>query len=204
MTQNLSQSLGDSILELAGQADLISGKRKKELDQLASQISTLREETGSAAVTFVCTHNSRRSQLSELWLRTASKFYLLEGIAAFSGGTASTAFNHRMVAALKRFGFQLHIEEDGENPLYIDGQSQQKMFSKKYDDPFNPQQDYIAVMVCDQADRDCPFVPGAWARVSLPFIDPKVADGTGQEGKAYDDKVREIGREILYVANRLF
>ncbi|NND06538.1 MAG: protein-tyrosine-phosphatase [Saprospiraceae bacterium] len=207
ISQNLPSILRDSIKVLTEQEHLITDSRRAELADLASQMVALKTDKGSAKVTFVCTHNSRRSQLAELWLRTAASYYSINDLLAYSGGTASTAFNPRMVAALERFGFVLDKKEDVQNPTYVEvsGSShvQQKMFSKKYDAPYNPNQDFIAVMVCAQADRDCPFVPGAWARVSLPYLDPKVADDGPQEASAYDNKVKEIGREMLYLASQM-
>ncbi len=134
--------------------------------------------------------------------------YKLKGITAYSGGTEATAFNRRMVDAVLRSGFYLASDGKEDNPTYYaklsnSDPSQVEMFSKKFDDPFNPKADFIAVMVCGQADRDCPYVPGAYARVSLPYVDPKIADDTSEEAAVYDAKVREIGREILYLTRLL-
>ena len=204
----MSPTLHHQIKTLETEQDLILGTRKVELGHLAKIIQDQLNRQGSASVTFVCTHNSRRSQLAELWFSAAAWHYQLSGIESYSGGTSATAFNPRMVEALVRFGFNLMKTTDSDNPRYLTNLSespgQEKvMFSKKYDDPFNPQKDFIAVMVCSQADHDCPFVPGAFARVSLPYDDPKAFDGTGQEEQAYDEKVEEIGREILYLVRVL-
>lgn len=202
ISQNIPM-LRDSIKILSEQEHLITDLRRAELSDLASQITALKADKGSAKVTFVCTHNSRRSQLAEIWLRTANRYLQIKDIDIYSGGTEATAFNHRMVAALQRFGFSLQIAKQGNNPIYLDTEVEKKMFSKKYDAPYNPNQDFIAVMVCAQADRDCPFVQGAWARVSLPYLDPKVANDGPHEASAYDDKVKEIGREMLYLASQM-
>ena len=72
------------------------------------------------------------------------------------------------------------------------------MFSKKYDHSQNPQNAFAAIMVCSNADEACPFIPGADARFSLPFQDPKQHDNTPQEGRQYDERCRQIAREMLY------
>ena len=205
-TQSISPFLKDQIVALEKEQVLITESRKTELQELARIISDHQESTGHTEVTFVCTHNSRRSQLSELWLRAGASYYKIKGIRTYSGGTAATAFNPRMVDAVVRFGFYLHKSGDSVNPRYIaklGPSDKNEMFSKKYDDPFNPNSDFVAVMVCSQADKDCPFVPGAFARVALPYEDPKAYDNTPEEKQAYDDKVREIGREILYLARMI-
>jgi hypothetical protein len=146
--------------------------------------------------------------LAEIWLNVASSYFHLAQIYSFSGGTESTEFNIRMVKALNRFGFEIMEFEGGPNPKYMmpnSGDTSPKAFyfSKKYNHLSNPQEHFIAVMVCDQADQDCPFIPGAFARYSVPYEDPKAQDDTENEAKAYDDKVIEIGGEILYMMKYL-
>ncbi|MDH3650028.1 MAG: protein-tyrosine-phosphatase [Saprospiraceae bacterium] len=196
------------IEKLLRETDLISAERKKELQQLAFQIERQLKEIGKAQVLFICTHNSRRSQLAELWLRLAARYHNLAGITSFSGGTESTTFNSRMVDAIIRFGIKLEGSETKENPSYMafftkNEPDNVEMFSKRYDDTFNPQSDFIAVMVCDQADTECPVVSGADIRLSLPYKDPKEADNRPNEQLVYDEKVKEIGREVLYMTGLL-
>ena len=54
-------------------------------------------------------------------------------------------------------------------------------------------------MVCSSADASCPFVEGAAVRVSLPYLDPKVSDGTPEEAATYRAKSEEIGRELVWL-----
>ncbi len=199
--------MADLIGVLIRQFGEITDERVLELNGLASVIRKQQSKVDAASLTFICTHNSRRSQLAELWMRIATQYYGHPEIACFSGGTEATAFNHRMVTALETCGFKMIKKEDGKNPAYqgkLDHYGNgQLMFSKKFDDPFNPATDFIAVMVCSHADQNCPMVSGATQRISLPYLDPKAFDNTDQESQAYQDKVMEIGREMLYVASKL-
>jgi len=195
-------------VELKSSQHLIPEKRKPALKQLASHIRESITAFGEAKVTAVCTHNSRRSQLMEILLRFAAERQGLQNIHTYSGGTEGTAFNHRSVAALRHFGFQLPEREPGKNPVYVlaygdSNYKDQLFFSKKYDDSYNPQQEFIAVMVCTEADADCPIVHGAFKRLSLPYVDPKVADDSPKESQSYREKVLEIGREMVYVLAQL-
>ncbi|MEO1261044.1 MAG: protein-tyrosine-phosphatase [Bacteroidota bacterium] len=207
-SQSVQTAVSSKIEDLLSQENLISQKRKNELKDLANDIYNQHKEVGFSKVNFVCTHNSRRSQLSQIWFWRALEHFNLNGFSSYSGGTEATAFNHRMVSALQRYGFNILQLDEAINPKYVvrsgaAGEREMVLFSKKYADGFNPQKDFIAVMVCGQADAACPIVPGAYARVSLPYEDPKVADGTPREQKSYDDKVVEIGREILYMVGQL-
>lgn len=151
------------------------------------------------------THNSRRSHLAQIWAQAAALHYRVPGVEVYSGGTEATAFNPRAVAALRRAGFDIQASADGNgsNPRYLvrfGGRSEPlECFSKIYSQPPNPQADFCAVMTCSEADRNCPLVAGATVRIALPYDDPKAFDGNPQESAAYDERCRQIAREMLYV-----
>ena len=74
---------------------------------------------------------------------------------------------------------------------------------KKYDDPFNHNKDFAAIMTCSHADENCPLVLGASARIAITYDDPKEFDGTPLEGAKYKESVQQIGREMLYVFSQI-
>ncbi|NNE27494.1 MAG: protein-tyrosine-phosphatase [Saprospiraceae bacterium] len=182
--------------------------RKEELKSLAGIINESVKTMGKAQVNFVCTHNSRRSQLAQIMFWLALNHYNVSNISSWSSGTEATAFNYRMVKALQEFGMNILKLDEGDNPKFHirTGNANENTlltFSKVIDDVFNPASDFIAVMVCDHADQNCPFVPGAWKRFSLPYLDPKAFDDSPEESKAYSEKVFEIGREMFYLVQQL-
>jgi arsenate reductase len=58
-------------------------------------------------------------------------------------------------------------------------------------------------MTCTQADEACPVVEGCELRVSIPYEDPKVGDGTDQESELYDERCRQISREMLFLMSQV-
>ena len=107
-----------------------------------------------------------------------------------------------MINALIASGFELEKVENGNNPKYISkdtGLLEHKMFSKVYHHTMNPSSDFMALMVCDHADENCPVVLGMKYRIPLRYKDPKAYDDTELEGKAYLQKVKEIGAEMYYL-----
>ncbi|MEM9548763.1 MAG: protein-tyrosine-phosphatase [Bacteroidota bacterium] len=202
----MNEKLNDLIQKLMKEIDLISQDRRAELDHIASTIQNHLKTENTLDIIVVCTHNSRRSQLGELWINQLAYYHKLDRISAFSGGMEATAFNHRMVAAVREAGFVLEEKEKGTNPKYVAAEeydSEHTMFSKVYDHPMNPQRRYMALMVCDHADENCPVVIGMKYRIPLRYKDPKEFDDTDAESKAYGDKVEEIGREMIYLFNKL-
>ncbi|MEZ4956337.1 MAG: protein-tyrosine-phosphatase [Saprospiraceae bacterium] len=182
---------------------LIPKTRKLQLKELADFISERKEKGKTPKIMVICTHNSRRSQMAQLWLKVAAASYGIGKLRVFSGGTEATAFHPNAVAALKYAGLPLEQTTEGDNPFYEceigNGGDVLVMFSKKYDDPRNPKKGFAAVMVCNEADEACPVVVGAKARFSISYDDPKKFDGTPEEAAAYQERCRQIAREMFYV-----
>ncbi len=202
---NFYSDLQVYVRTLIEEEQLIPPARQQALAKLASYISD-KEKGESIALNFICTHNSRRSHLAQIWAAVAAAFYGLTAIQTFSGGTEATAFNPRAVAAMVRAGFKIE-NPGGENPhyqvSYAEGVSPLECFSKVYDDPFNPSANFAAIMTCSDADENCPFIPGTEMRLALTYEDPKAADDTPEEAHRYDERVKQIGREIFYAMRLL-
>lgn len=207
MNQPLIPALQSLVTLLNQQFDQIPEERKKILGQLTQFVSQRTQSGKKAFLNFICTHNSRRSHLSQIWAQTAAYYYGVSDVVCFSGGTEATAFNPRAVKAMQEAGFSIEVTKPGDNPVYevrfADKANPIISFSKKYDDPFNRSSDFAAVMTCSHADENCPLVIGATARIALTYDDPKEFDGTPLEATKYSERAWEIGREILYAFSRV-
>lgn len=202
-TLALYPELARYVASIEAELATIPAERKQALDQIAKFVVAERSAGRTAKLVFICTHNSRRSHMSQVWATTAAAVHGLSGIESYSGGTEATAFNPRAIAALQRAGFAIPTPEAADNPHYQIGyaadQPSLEAFSKVYSDPSNPQAEFAAIMTCSEADESCPFVPGATARISLAYDDPKVADNTPDEQARYDERCRQIAREMFYL-----
>lgn len=189
-------------------SDTIPSERKADLEKLAEYVRHRLAKSVPARLTFICTHNSRRSHLSQIWAQVAAEYYGLDGVETFSGGTEATALNPRAVAAMQRCGLKITAKDPGAaNPRYrvetSDSSTPQICFSKAYDTPPNPTRDYCAVMTCSQADEACPVVMGCDLRMPIRYEDPKVADDTECEARRYDERSAQICTEMLYLMARV-
>lgn len=197
----LFDKLSQLATELQLEFDQIPQQRKERLEGLAAWVRSRRQKGDPASVTFVCAHNSRRSHLGQAWAHAAAAVYNVRGVATFSGGTEATACNPRTIAAMRRAGFQVITFDQRENPRYITQAGPtvqtQTLYSKLYNDEANPQEAFAAVMTCSHADEDCPLIPGV-ERFAILYEDPKAHDDTPREAAAYDIRLRQIGREMLY------
>jgi arsenate reductase (thioredoxin) len=195
-----------SIDKLVSEFNLITEERKSAIRSLTQYIAQQKKEGKKVLLNFVCTHNSRRSHISQIWAQTAAHYYGVDNVETFSGGTEATAFNPRAVTAMMQAGFDITTIKEGKNPVYKVTFSNDApaltVFSKRYDDDFNPKSDFAAIMTCSHADENCPFIPGA-KRIALTYNDPKDFDGTPEESAKYSERVNEIGREILFAFSQV-
>lgn len=202
------EKLSNYVISLPQDFNQISIERKQDLESIGDYIIKKIEKKREVPVIVICTHNSRRSHMGQIWMQIAATYYKISNITTYSGGTEGTTFNPRAVAAMKRAGFKIiqsqeTIGESDENFKYLvsfneNGQEFQ-LFSKKYDHELNPQRDFAAVMVCSQADEACPIVAGADVRFVIPYEDPKDFDNTDVEVEKYDERCRQIAREMFYL-----
>lgn len=189
--------------QLAEEFDQITNCRKALLSDLAEYIQSRYHTDKTPQLTVICTHNSRRSHIGQLWLAVGAIYYDLPALRSYSGGTEATALYINAVNALRQVGFAITGNLSHDNPRYMiqwcETMDPQPTFSKKYDQsPPNPANDFGAIMICDSANEACPVVSGADFRLALPFSDPKAYDNTPLAGIKYYERTRDIGRELLY------
>ncbi|WP_087094175.1 arsenate-mycothiol transferase ArsC [Elizabethkingia anophelis] len=181
----------------------INEERKNVLWPLIGYIQKKVNDKKRININFICTHNSRRSHLSQIWAQAAASYFNIPGVHCYSGGTEATALFPKIIETLKIQGFNILKISDGNNPVYAIKYSANTPpvigFSKKYDNPFNPEDSYAAVMTCSQADEDCPFIAGAEVRIPITFEDPKKSDNTPEQTQVYAERSLQIAAEMLYV-----
>jgi arsenate reductase (thioredoxin) len=200
-------NLQPTVEKLVSEFNQIPEERRIVIRQLTEHVTKKSQSGQRILLNFICTHNSRRSHIAQIWAQTAAHYYGIKNVETFSGGTEATAFNPRAVTAMKQAGFDISIIKNGNNPVYKVKYSGDTpaltVFSKKYYDDFNTKKDFAAIMTCSHADENCPLVQGASARIALTYNDPKDFDGTPQESAKYSERVHEIGREILYAFSQV-
>ncbi|MEO0899299.1 MAG: protein-tyrosine-phosphatase [Bacteroidota bacterium] len=180
--------------------------RKPKLEQIVSYLKAQQEKGNTCHLTFICTHNSRRSHMGQIWARTMAHLKGMEDIQTWSGGTEATAFNPHAIKAIQEAGFEVVMEKEGDNPhyrvTYGEGDTGSEAFSKVFSHGSNPQSNFGAVMTCQEADEACPFVPGAAMRVALSYDDPKAFDGTELQDAKYMERSRQIAAEMWWVFDK--
>jgi arsenate reductase (thioredoxin) len=196
------------VSEVANELALVPTERREILDSIAAKITAQLNSAKFADLTFICTHNSRRSHMSQIWAQTAAYYYKLDNIRAYSGGTQTTECNCRTITAMRTAGFQIEdTTTNTANPIYLihyaENRPPIRAYSKLYNSNGNPAQNFIALMTCSNADKSCPIVEGSVARFAIHYVDPRLCDDTPTETTAYNERCREIAREMFYIMSQV-
>lgn len=181
--------------------------RKTVLQPLIDYIQSKVKNKQPVRINFICTHNSRRSHLTQVWAKTMAHYFNIPNVTCYSSGTETTALFPKVAETLENTGFKVNKLSEGENPIYSIKFSDNELpiiaFSKKLDNEFNPKNSFAAVMTCSQADGACPFVIGAEKRIPITFEDPKAFDNTPQQTEKYLERSMQIANEMKYVFTKV-
>lgn len=193
---------------LSTQLDMIDPSHQRSANQLAGWIAKNYTADKPLGVSVICTGNSRRSVMGAVIGNVAAAYWGLPNVKFHSGGTSPSACNARTIKALEEIG--LKVVSTGQeaprgkagdpNPIYqiLWGERiGMQEFSKLYSHSENPQQDFAAILVCDEAEEVCPTVPGASIRLAAPYFDPKAYDNTSLETRKYAERRDDIGRMMV-------
>lgn len=186
----------------------IPASRLTLLDGIIRRLSSLEVNSTRTTLLYVCTHNSRRSQFSQVWAEYFARHFNHTNLDIQSCGTEVTACNFRVIYTLRNLGFKIN-NPGGTNPiLEVTYGSELKpitLYSKKIDTCIseNTNDLIIAMMTCDHADQNCPVIPEVKERIQLLYEDPKIKDDTAEEIQRYAERCRQIGEEMCYLFSKI-
>lgn len=185
----------------------LSTQRQSLLQPLIDFIQLKKNNQQDIRLNFICTHNSRRSHLSQIWAQVMARHFNIKNVFCYSGGTEATAMFPIVAETLNDTGFKIKTLSEGKNPVYAIKFSENDhpviCFSKTYDDVFNPTSEFAAIMTCSNADIDCPFIAGAEKRIPIIFEDPKAFDNTPIQKEKYYERSIQIATELCYVFSKI-
>ena len=185
----------------------ITDARKTVLKPLIEFIQLKVDNQQEIRINFICTHNSRRSHLSQIWAQTMAYKLGIKNVFCYSAGTEATALFPVVAATLQNSGFHIKTLSQDKNPVYSIKYANNEHpiigFSKSLDDEFNPKSECVAIMTCSQADGACPNISGAEKRIPITFDDPKAFDNTPEQAEKYQERSNQIATEFYYVFSQI-
>ncbi len=197
----LFQGIAQIIEDLKPQE--ISEERKAFLKPLTDFIQAKVFKGEEIRLIFICTHNSRRSLLAQIWAQALAHHFGILNVFCYSAGTKATTLFHAVKRTLLESHFQFENLAGGPNPvhaiLYSPNEDPVFGFSKTLKHDYNPKEGFASIMNCSEADGNCLIVAGAEARFPIPYEDPKAFDGTEQQAEKYRERSLQIATELCYV-----
>jgi arsenate reductase len=201
MFKNLSNTI-EIVKEIS-----VSIERQAVLLPLVDYIQNKVNLQEEIRLNFICTHNSRRSHLSQIWAQTMAFHFQIQNVFCYSGGTEATAMFPKVAETLTNQGFQIQQVSQEQNPVYAvkfdENQHPIICFSKTYFDNFNPKTNFSAIMTCNNADEGCPMVFGAESRFPIKYDDPKAFDGKELMNEKYTERSLQIASEMYFVFSQI-
>nr|WP_246046780.1 protein-tyrosine-phosphatase [Hyunsoonleella aestuarii] len=186
---------------------IICEERREVLKPLIEYLNEKTNANEPSRLNFICTHNSRRSHLSQIWAQTLARYYNINNVFCYSGGTEATAMFPKVGETLVNQGFKINKLSEGSNPVYAIKFSENEpaiiAFSKAFSSDFNPTSEFVAIMTCSSADKGCPIVLGCEKRIAITYEDPKKSDGTPRQTETYLERSLQIATEMKYVFSEL-
>lgn len=187
--------------------DSVTEERKTVLQPLINYIQNKVDANQTIRLNFICTHNSRRSHLSQIWAQTMAFHFGIRSVYSYSGGTEATAMFPKVAETLENQGFKIQMLSGNENPVYAikyeENEAPIICFSKEYSNNFNPKKEFGAIMTCNNANEGCPLVIGAEARFPIKYDDPKSSDNTPEQTQIYAERSLQIATEMFYVFSQI-
>jgi arsenate reductase len=126
-------------------------------------------------VLFVCTHNSARSQMAEAMLRA----FAGDAFEAFSAGTEAAGIRQEAIQVMSELGMDISAQRS------------------KTIDEFRGQSFDWFITVCDEAQKNCPVLPGVREVAHWSIEDPSLASGTPEERLAAFRRARDLIRNRM-------
>lgn len=200
-------ALFPEILASIHQLPDLTEDRAQQIQAVIQYLEDKIQATSDIRLVFVCTHNSRRSILSQVWAQSWAHHFGIRNVSCYSAGTETTEVYPRILTTLQSQGFQLQPITKEHNAISLIKFAPNELpilgFSKSLDHFQLPESDFAAIMTCDHAYEHCPLVPGAAARFPLTYQDPKAFDGTPQADDAYHQRSLQIAAEWFYIFHQL-
>lgn len=185
----------------------VSVERQNIAQPLVDYIQSKVDSKQQIRLNFICTHNSRRSHLSQVWAQTLAYYFDIKNVFCYSGGTETTALFLVAAKTLENTGFKIITIAAGSNPIYAIKYAADEHpilgFSKNFNSDFNPNSDFAAILTCSSADKECPYIPNAEVRIPVTFEDPKAFDNTPLQAEKYLERSLQIATELKYVFSKI-
>ena len=181
--------------------------RRYRLNEIVYFLETQEQNRDPWQVLFISTNQSSVGHLAQVWAKTASYYFGFSKFESYSGGLAPHQISISTITTLEKAGFIVYKSDINNIGVYRIKYSYNLepivAFPKKIEHVKNPNQDFMAVIVEENADLNIQNVRGTYDRLLLTYEDPLGYDGSDVESSIYNESCKKIAVEMFYVFSQL-
>ena len=181
--------------------------RRYRLNEIVYFLEEQKVENDPWQLLFISTNQSSVSQMAQVWSKAAAYYFGFTNFESFSAGLDPRTISVKMITSLEKAGFIVYKNNvDGVDVYrikYSYNLDPIVSFPKKINHVRNPNQDFMAVFVEENADMNVQNIKGTYNRLLLTYDDPVGYEGSEQEQVMYEESCKKVAVEMFYVFSLL-
>lgn len=181
--------------------------RRFRLNEIVYFLEEQKENKAPRQLVFMSTNQSSVSQMVQVWSKAAAYYYGFTNFQSFSSGLKPDKISVNTIVTLEKAGFIAYKTDidgiDVYRVKYSYNLAPVIVFPKKIGHVKNPYNNFMAVIVDDNAEINITNIDGTYNRLLLEYTDPVGYENSDQEIQMYDGSCRKIAVEMFYVFAQL-
>lgn len=199
--------LNEYVKEFPKEFRKIPEDRRYRLNEIVYFLEEQEENKEPWQVIFISTNQSSVSQMAQVWSKVAAYHFGFQKFQSFSGGLKPIEITMSSIITMEKAGFIIYKSNIGGIDVYRIKYSYNLepivAFPKKIRHVKNPYENFMAVLVEENADINITNIKGTYDRLLLNYNDPVGYEGSDLEDQVYEESCRTVAREMFYIFSQL-
>lgn len=181
--------------------------RRYRLNEIAYYLEEQEVSNAPWQLIFISTNQTSVSQMAQVWSKVAAYYFGFPKFQSFSGGINPLEISMNSIVTMEKAGFIVYKSDIGGIDVYRVKYSYNLKpivaFPKKIRHLKNPGDNFMAVLVDENADINITKIKGTYNRLLLNYNDPVGYEGSDLEDQIYEESCRKVAVEMFYVFSQL-
>lgn len=156
---------------------------------------------GEDSIVFACSGNSFRSQALQVFFQSWASVKKYKRVKLYSCGYKAMEIDPRLIVFLEKVGYRITKETETENTVYYVKYGEKypaiKLIPKACHDASLPQDEFISVLVCEEANGSCEHPRKKGLKITLNYKDR----GELLNQEDVNTELTQMATDIYYVFN---
>ena len=199
--------LNEYVRDFPGEFRKIPEDRRYRLNEIVYFLEEQEANNDPLQLLFISSNQSSISQMAQVWSKAAAYYFGFSNFHAFSGGINTGEISTSTITTLEKAGFIVYKNDiDGIDVYRIKYSYNLRpilAFTKKIEHVKNPYNNFMAVVLDENADINIQNIRGTYNRLFLSYVDPVGYEGSDQEDQVYEESCKKVAVEMFYVFSQL-